>query len=67
MMAELILKEKTLAGGRTGSPHDIAQMLAFAARHGVKPLCEPFPMKDVNAALDHVRAGKARYRVVSTA
>jgi uncharacterized zinc-type alcohol dehydrogenase-like protein len=67
MMAELIMKEKTLAGGRTGSPHDIAQMLAFAARHDVKPLCQPFPMKDVNAALDHVRAGKARYRVVLTA
>jgi uncharacterized zinc-type alcohol dehydrogenase-like protein len=67
MMAELIMKEKSLAGGRTGSPNDIRQMLAFAAAHGVKPLCQHFPMRDINAAVDHVRAGKARYRVVLTA
>ena len=42
-------------------------MLDFAARKGVRPIVEPFPMADVNEAVDHVRAGKARYRVVLSA
>jgi uncharacterized zinc-type alcohol dehydrogenase-like protein len=39
-------------------------MLGFAARHGVLPKTEHFPMSRVNEALDHLRAGKARYRIV---
>jgi uncharacterized zinc-type alcohol dehydrogenase-like protein len=42
-------------------------MLDFAARRGVKPVVEHFPMAQVNRAIDHVRAGKARYRVVLSA
>ena len=44
--------------------NDIARMLAFAARKGVKPMVEPFAMKDINDAVDRVRSGKARFRVV---
>jgi uncharacterized zinc-type alcohol dehydrogenase-like protein len=39
-------------------------MLEFVARHGIKPMTEIFKMSDVNQAVDHVRAGKARFRVV---
>ena len=39
-------------------------MLAFAARHGIEPQTEHYPMSRINEALDHLRAGKARYRVV---
>jgi uncharacterized zinc-type alcohol dehydrogenase-like protein len=42
-------------------------MLAFAALHGVKPLIETFPMHEANAALDHTRQGKARFRAVLVA
>jgi uncharacterized zinc-type alcohol dehydrogenase-like protein len=63
----LIGKEKTVSGARTGSPSDTAQMLEFSARHGIKPMINQFPMKDVNAALDFLKSGKARYRVVLTA
>lgn len=56
--------ERKLAGARLGSPTDGATMLEFAARHNVKPMRNDFAMKDVNAAVDHVRQGKARYRVV---
>ena len=60
-----MLAEKTVRGVRNaGSPSDTAEMLRFAARHGVKPMIESFPMQEVNRATDHVRAGKARYRVV---
>jgi uncharacterized zinc-type alcohol dehydrogenase-like protein len=60
----LILFERQVAGGRTGSPQDIARMLDFAARHNVRPMIEKFPMADVNRAVAHLRSEKARYRVV---
>lgn len=56
--------EKRVVGGRAGSPSDTRRMLAFAARHGVKPMVEEFPLAEVNRAVNHVRAGKARYRAV---
>jgi len=35
-------------------------------RHQIAPVIETFPMHEVNAALDHLRAGKARHRIVLT-
>jgi uncharacterized zinc-type alcohol dehydrogenase-like protein len=59
-----LLQERSVSGSMAGSPSDIARMLAFAARKGVKPMVEVFPMKEVNDAVDRVRSGKARFRVV---
>jgi uncharacterized zinc-type alcohol dehydrogenase-like protein len=39
-------------------------MLAFSARHGIAPIIETFPLSKVNDAFEHLRAGKARYRIV---
>jgi uncharacterized zinc-type alcohol dehydrogenase-like protein len=39
-------------------------MLDFSARHGIAPVVEVFPMSRVNEAFEHLRAGKARYRIV---
>ena len=39
-------------------------MLAFCARHEIAPIIEKFPMSRVNDAIEHLRAGKARYRIV---
>jgi uncharacterized zinc-type alcohol dehydrogenase-like protein len=60
----LISGQKSLSGSPTGSRGSIDAMLAFAARHGIAPQTEHFPMSQVNAAMDHLRAGKARYRIV---
>jgi len=60
----LIGAERSIVGGRLGSAEDTKAMLAFSANHKVKPMIETFAMKDANKALDHVRAGKARYRAV---
>ena len=38
-----------------------------AARKGIKPLVELFPMSEVNRAVRHVRDGKARFRAVLVA
>jgi D-arabinose 1-dehydrogenase-like Zn-dependent alcohol dehydrogenase len=39
-------------------------MLAFSARHGIAPTTETFPMSRANDAIEHLRSGKARYRMV---
>lgn len=61
---DLLVRQQSLSGSPTGSPSAIATMLDFAARHQVLPQVEHFPMRQVNDALEHLRAGKARYRIV---
>jgi uncharacterized zinc-type alcohol dehydrogenase-like protein len=60
----LIMGQKSVSGSPTGSPGSIAKMLSFCARHGIEPQVEQYPMSRVNDALAHLRAGKARYRIV---
>lgn len=56
--------QKCISGSAIGSPSNMAKMLEFCVRHKIEPQVEHFPMSRVNEALDHLRAGKARYRVV---
>ena len=60
----LIGGQKSISGSPLGSPFNTARMLEFSARHDIAPVIEVFPMSKVNEALDHLRAGKARYRIV---
>jgi uncharacterized zinc-type alcohol dehydrogenase-like protein len=60
----LIGGQRSVSGSPTGSRQDIDTMLEFAARHGIEPQTEHFPMSRINDALAHLRAGKARYRIV---
>ncbi len=60
----LIGGQKSISGTPLGSPATQADMLAFAARHAVAPIVEPFPMSKVNDALERLRSGKLRYRAV---
>lgn len=60
----LIMGRRSISGSPLGSPATVAKMLDFCARHQIAPVTETFAMADVNAALDHLRAGKARHRVV---
>jgi uncharacterized zinc-type alcohol dehydrogenase-like protein len=60
----LIGAQKSVSGSPLGSPATTATMLAFCARHGIRPQIEKFPMSRANEALDHLRAGRARYRIV---
>jgi uncharacterized zinc-type alcohol dehydrogenase-like protein len=61
---DLIGDLRSVSGSPTGAPVGIARMLEFAARNGVAPQVEHFPMARVNEALAHLAAGKARYRIV---
>jgi uncharacterized zinc-type alcohol dehydrogenase-like protein len=56
--------QRSISSSPTGSPLRIAQMLDFCARHAIAPLVEHYPMSKANEALERLRAGKARYRIV---
>lgn len=62
----LMSGQKSVSSSPVGSPQTIRRMLDFCARHDIRPQVETFPFTEVNAAIDHLRSGKARYRVVLT-
>jgi alcohol/geraniol dehydrogenase (NADP+) len=61
---ELLAGQYSMSGSPMGSPATLAKMLEFCGRHNIAPVTENFPMSRVNEAFDHLRAGKARYRIV---
>jgi uncharacterized zinc-type alcohol dehydrogenase-like protein len=60
----LIMGQRSVSGSPTGSPVAIETMLDFAARHGIAPQTEHFPMSHINEAFARLESGKARYRIV---
>ncbi len=60
----MLVGQKSFSGSPLGSPATVEKMLAFSARHQIEPQTEFFPMSKVNDALQHLRDGKARYRIV---
>jgi uncharacterized zinc-type alcohol dehydrogenase-like protein len=62
----MIVGQKSLSASPLGSPSTTDTMLNFSARHSIAPTTEIFPMSRANEALEHLRSGKARYRIVLT-
>jgi alcohol/geraniol dehydrogenase (NADP+) len=60
----LIVGQKSVRGSAIGGRATIREMLALAARHGIRAQTEVMPFSEVNAAMTRVRRNEARYRVV---
>lgn len=60
----LIGGQRSISGSPVGSPANIARMLEFASRHDIRPVTESFSFTRVNEALERLRSGQARYRIV---
>ncbi len=60
----LISGQRSISGSPVGSPSTIETMFDFANRHQIQPEVEMFPMSQINEAIDRLRSGEARYRVV---
>jgi len=60
----LMEAQNSISGSPIGGPVVTTKMLEFCARHEIQPITQHFKLTEVNDALDHLRAGKARYRVV---
>jgi uncharacterized zinc-type alcohol dehydrogenase-like protein len=65
--AALLLDQRHLTGSSIAPRHLIREMLALAARQGIGARVELRPLAEAAAALQRVREGRARYRVVLTA
>ena len=61
---DLVFGQKRVVGSVVGGRADMHDMLQLAAAKKVVPRVELAPLRDVNAQMAHVAAGKARYRVV---
>ena len=61
---DLIPTQRSVSGSPNGAPITSRKMFDFAARHKILPKTEHFPITRVNEAIEHLLAGKARYRVV---
>ncbi len=64
LLPDMMFNQLSVGSSPVGSPVTIRRMLDFAARHGVTPVNEHFRMSEVNDAFEHLRSGKARYRIV---
>jgi alcohol/geraniol dehydrogenase (NADP+) len=60
----LIMGQRSISGSPVGSPATIEKMLEFAKLHQIRPQVETYPMSKINEAFDHLKSGKARYRIV---
>ncbi|HLP97112.1 MAG TPA: NAD(P)-dependent alcohol dehydrogenase [Sideroxyarcus sp.] len=60
----LIGAQLAVSGSPVGSPATIRKMLDFAKRHDIRPKIEKFLFEDVNLAIERLRSGEARYRIV---
>jgi len=60
----LIGGQRSVSGSPVGSPANIARMLEFAARHNIQPMTEIFRFDQVNEAIERLKSGQARYRIV---
>ena len=52
----LIMGQRAVAGSAVGSPGTITKMLDFAARQGIKPIVETYPLGQVNDTVAKLRS-----------
>lgn len=60
----LLAGQRSISATPLGSPATTRTMLEFCARHEISPITQLFPMSEVNEALEVLRNGDARYRLV---
>jgi D-arabinose 1-dehydrogenase-like Zn-dependent alcohol dehydrogenase len=63
---DLVLGSRAVAGHASGTAKDSEDTLRFAARTGVRPMIESYPLEKAAEGYDRMMSGKARFRVVLT-
>jgi len=63
--SSLLMKgQRSVSSSPVGSVETAAKMLEFSKLHNIRPLIEVYPFEKINEAMDRLRSGKARYRIV---
>lgn len=60
----LVGGQRSVLGSLTGTPYENERTLDFSVLADVRPRIEVLPLEQANEALDRLRSGRARYRVV---
>lgn len=56
--------QKTITGSNNANSETMNEMLSFAAENKIYPWIEEMPLTNVNEAIQKLKAGKVRYRIV---
>ena len=62
--SHLVSTQRKICGSNNAGRYVMNEMLAFAARHKIKPQIELMPLSKVNEAIEKIRTNQARYRIV---
>jgi D-arabinose 1-dehydrogenase-like Zn-dependent alcohol dehydrogenase len=61
---DLISMARRVQGWPSGTATDSTDAVAFAHKHGVRPMIEKFPLGEAQPAFERMMSGDARFRVV---
>lgn len=61
---DLLSRDARIQGWSSGSAIDSTDAMAFAARHGVRPMTESYPLEEAPRALEAMMKGTVRFRAV---
>jgi alcohol dehydrogenase/propanol-preferring alcohol dehydrogenase len=61
---DLLSRDARVQGWSSGTATDSTDAMAFAAKHGVRPMIETFPLADADKALEAMSSGSVRFRAV---
>ena len=65
-VAAMVSRSLTITGHLTGSPAETEQAMDFSVRHRIRPVTQTYPLEQAQAAVEALRDGKARFRLVLT-
>jgi len=60
----MLFGQRSVGASPVVSPATIRKTPGFSSRHDINPVTDHFPMSKVNDDMEHLRQGKARYRLV---
>lgn len=60
----LMSQQRSVSSSPVGSPATIKKMLEFAKLHDIKPVIETYSFDQINQALERLRTGDVKYRIV---
>jgi D-arabinose 1-dehydrogenase-like Zn-dependent alcohol dehydrogenase len=61
---DLISMDRRVQGWSSGTATDSTDAVAFAEKHGIKPMIERYPLGQAQAAYERMMSGEARFRAV---
>ncbi|MGW4334869.1 alcohol dehydrogenase catalytic domain-containing protein [Rhodococcus koreensis] len=62
--AKLVMNGQSVTGHLTGSARDTEEAMQFAVTTGIRPLIERMPLEKAGDAIERIRSGRPRFRIV---